>query len=232
MRELGGVACCVVDEGVGGKELERAADRIVWGAFAFAGQSCISVQRVFAHASVLADLRTLLKEKAGAVRTGDVLDEKTLTGPLISEGDAERVKEWIDEASSSGTVLVGGGRDGRFVAPTIVESPAEGCRLVKDEVFGPACTLEPFEDFGEALARVNAMPYGLQTGVFTPSIDRAMRAWGDLEVGGVIVNDVPTTRVDAMPYGGVKDSGVDREGPRWALEHLTEVRAMVVRGRQ
>lgn len=230
--ELGGVACCVVDEGVRGKELERAAERIVWGAFAFAGQSCISVQRVFAHASVLADLRTLLKEKAGGVRTGDVLDEKTLTGPLISEGDAERVKEWIDEAASSGTVLVGGGRDGRFVAPTIVESPAEGCRLVKDEVFGPACTLEGFEDFDEALARVNAMPYGLQTGVFTPSIDRAMRAWDGLEVGGVIVNDVPTTRVDAMPYGGVKDSGVDREGPRWALEHLTEVRTMVVRGRR
>ncbi|MBX3352434.1 MAG: aldehyde dehydrogenase family protein [Phycisphaeraceae bacterium] len=231
--ELGGVACCLVDEGVRGKELERAADRIVWGAFAFAGQSCISVQRVFAHTSVLGELRGLLQERAAAVTTGDVLDEKTLTGPLISEGDAQRVKEWIDESSGDGAkVLAGGQRDGRFVKPTIIENPAKGSRLTRDEVFGPACTLEPFEEFGEALSRVNAMPYGLQTGVFTPSLDRAMHAWDALEVGGVVINDVPTSRVDAMPYGGVKDSGVDREGPRWAIDHLTEMRTMVVRGRE
>ena len=225
--ELGGNAACVVDAGA---DVAAAAERIILGAFYQSGQSCISVQRIVAHSSLYEELKRQLVERTATLKMGDPLDEETFIGPLITQGDAERVESWVDEAVAVGArVLVGGKRDGVFYAPTLLENVDPRMRVSCVEVFGPVATLQPFDDFDDALRIVNDSVYGLQAGVFTPSLDHAFRAFNELEVGGVVINDVPSVRVDSMPYGGVKASGLYREGVRYAIEDMTELRLMVLR---
>ena len=225
--ELGGNAGCIVDAGV---DLDHAADRITLGAFYQSGQSCISVQRVFAHESIHDALVERLVARAKALVAGDPRDERTSLGPLITEDEAVRVAAWIAEALDHGArLLTGGRRDGAFVSATwladVRRSDAVSCR----EVFGPVATIEPFSDFAAAVRGVNDSVYGLQAGVFTRDLERALYAWNELEVGGVVVGDVPSIRVDSMPYGGVKDSGLGREGVRQAMEEMSETRLLVLR---
>ncbi|MCC6160525.1 MAG: aldehyde dehydrogenase family protein [Deltaproteobacteria bacterium] len=228
--ELGGNAACVVDRDA---DIEDAAARIVVGAFYQSGQSCISVQRIFVHADVHESFREILVGKMRALVMGDPKDEATFIGPMISEAEAHRVDHWVQTAVGRGArLLCGGGRDGAMMSATLLENVPDDEPLFADEAFGPVAILEPFTDFDAALRRVNASRFGLQAGVFTRDIDRAMRAWDRLEVGGVVIGDVPSWRVDHMPYGGVKDSGLGREGIRFAIEEMTEVRLMALRGRR
>lgn len=224
--ELGGNAGCIVDEN---SDLEYAADRITTGAFYQSGQSCISVQRVFIHESVYDEMVRMLIHRAGSWKTGDPTDENTSLGPLISVDDALRVENWIGEAVDHGArVLCGGKREGAFIDATWLENVNREDKVSCREVFGPVATVEPFSDFKEVVKRVNDSRYGLQAGVFTNDINRAFYAWNELEVGGVIINDMPSFRVDSMPYGGVKDSGLGREGIRYSIEEMTEMRLMVL----
>ncbi len=226
--ELGGVGCCIVDAGA---DVARAAERIAAGGYSTAGQSCISVQRVLAHRSLLPGLREELVRRVGALRVGDPREEATDVGPLISEAEAARVEAWIGEAErGGGRLLVGGSRRGALLMPAVVESPPPESRLACAEVFGPVVALEGIDRFEEAVAAVNAMPFGLQAGVFTGSLSRALAAWRALEVGGVVINDVPTTRYDAMPYGGIKESGLGREGVAASVAEYTEPRVLLVMG--
>jgi len=225
--ELGGNAACVVDAEV---DLSFAAKRIVYGGFYGAGQSCISVQRVIAQESIYAELRDRLMAGAQSLTARDPFDEASILGPLIGEKEALRVEQWVDQAVDAGAVvLTGGVRTGAWFEPTVVTNTPHSASLSCEEVFGPVITIEPFDTFDEALRIVNDSEYGLQAGVFTPSIDRAHRAFDTLEVGGVVINDIPTTRLDAMPYGGVKKSGFGREGPRYAVRDMTELRLMLLR---
>jgi acyl-CoA reductase-like NAD-dependent aldehyde dehydrogenase len=204
-------------------------DRLIFGAYAQAGQSCISVQRILVHRSLLAPLREALVARVRALRAGDPRDEGTALGPMIDEAAAARLQGWIDEARDAGAaVLCGGGRSGSVLEATLLEGVPEHLPLYAEEAFGPVAMLEPFSSFDEALARVNASQYGLQAGVFTSDLQRALRSWEALEVGGVVVGDVPSFRVDTMPYGGVKGSGLGREGVRHAIEDMSETRLLVV----
>lgn len=227
--ELGGNAACVVDGDQGGR-LEHVVGRLLTGIFYQSGQSCISVQRIYAHASLYGELRARLVEAARALPCGDPRREETVIGPLIDEDAATRLQDWIAEAVAGGArLLCGGGRDGSLHEATLLEAVPRDARLYREEAFGPVAVLEPFEDFDEVLARVNDSDYGLQAGVFTDSLDHAMRAWDRLEVGGVLVGEVPSWRVDHMPYGGVKQSGLGREGIRYAIGDMTETRLLVLR---
>jgi len=225
--ELGGNAACIVDRDV---DIERAVQRIAFGAFYQSGQSCISVQRLLVHESIHGVLLPKLIAAAKQLKSGDPRDENTFLGPLISEKDAIRVEQWVNEAASAGAqVLCGGRRNGSFFEATIVADVSPTARLSCEEVFGPVVTVESFSDFADACSRINSSRYGLQAGVFTNDLSRAMHAFEHLQVGGVIINDVPSMRVDSMPYGGVKDSGLGREGVRYAMEEMTEIRTMVLR---
>jgi len=227
--ELGGNAACIVDADQAG-ELDRVVERLVFGAFYQSGQSCISVQRAFAHASLYDALRGRLVKAAKALKAGDPRKETTFIGPMIDEAAATKLEGWIRDAVAGGArVLCGGTRRGAMLQATVLEGVQRGAAIEAEEAFGPVVLIEPFEDFEEALARVNASRYGLQAGVFTHDLRRAMRAWDVLEVGGVIVGDVPSWRVDHMPYGGVKDSGLGREGVRYAIEDMTEPRLLAIR---
>lgn len=227
--ELGGNAACVVDADAGDR-LDDVVDRLVFGAFYQSGQSCISVQRTFIHESIYDALTEKLVERVRGLVSGDPRHEDTFIGPVISEGDAARLVEWVEEAvAGGGRLLCGGGRDGVMVQPTVLEDPPRGVRLYREEAFGPVMTVSRFADFDEALREVNDSLYGLQAGIFTRDIARIHRAWDTLEVGGVIINDVPSFRVDNMPYGGVKDSGLGREGVRFAMEDMSERRLLVFR---
>ncbi len=224
--ELGGNAACVVDEGA---DLEYAADRIIIGAFFQSGQSCISVQRIYAHQSVYDRLKRMLVERVGRLKAGDPLDEDTFLGPMITEGDAKRLEEWTDEAVRAGArIICGGRRDGVFFEATLLENVRPDLRISCVEAFGPVAVMAPFTDFKEVCRAVNDSVYGLQAGVFTPSLDHAWYAYEVLDVGGVIINDVPSLRVDNMPYGGIKDSGLGREGVRYAMEDMTEIKMLVL----
>ena len=224
--ELGGNAACIVDRGA---DLDRAVDRILFGAFYQSGQSCIGVQRILGHREIYDDLRGRLIERTAKLKAGDPLDEDTFLGPLITENDARRLETWVKEAvAGGGTLLVGGGRDGAFLEATIVEDAPRDAPLTRQEAFGPVATLESFDAFDDALAVVNDSDFGLQAGLFTRDLDHAFRAFNELEVGGVIINDIPSMRVDSMPYGGVKDSGLGREGIRFAMEDMTEIRLLVL----
>ncbi len=225
--ELGGNAAVVLDRDV---DVEDAVARIVVGAFYQSGQSCISVQRILVHADRYEEVRDRLVEATRALKMGDPRDPETFIGPMITEREAIRLEGWIREAvEAGGRLLCGGGRQGNMLEATLLEDVPEHLPIVAQEAFGPVAVLSRFTDFDEALARVNDSVYGLQAGVFTRDIHRAMRAWDVLEVGGVVINDIPSWRVDHMPYGGVKDSGLGREGIRWAIEDMTEVRLMVLR---
>lgn len=225
--ELGGNAACVVDEG---SDVDDAVARIVFGAFYQSGQSCISVQRILVHRSLYTPLRDQLVAATRALVCGDPRDEKTFIGPLIAEKEAVRLEGWIKAAvEAGGTLLCGGTRKGAMLAPTLLEHVPRSCDLVAKEAFGPVAVLDVFDDFEAALAQVNDSAFGLQAGIFTRDLHKAKRAWDVLQVGGVVIGDVPSFRVDNMPYGGIKDSGFGREGVRWGIEHLTEPRIMVVR---
>jgi len=228
VMELGGNAACLVDEDA---DIDDAVERLVFGGFYQSGQSCISVQRVQIHSKIYDQVRDRLVEKVGALKGGDPYDHDTFVGPLISEGDAERVVEWIQEAVDKGaTLLVGGERDGAVVRPAVLEGVNRDCRIYDNELFGPAMVIERFDDFDDALRVMNDSRYGLQAGLFINDINKIRKAWDLLEVGGVIINDVPSFRVDHMPYGGVKDSGLGREGIRYAIEDMTEIRLLAIRG--
>ena len=227
--ELGGNAACIVDAEPG-VALDTLVERLVSGAYYQSGQSCISVQRIFVHSRIHDVLRDKLQLAIAKLHMGDPRDEAVFIGPLIDVDAAKRVERWIAAAVDAGAhVLAGGPREGSFVPATLLERVPHDSDLYRKEAFGPVACIEPFEDFDDALARVNDSDFGLQAGVFTADLAHAMRAWDRLEVGGVIVGDVPSFRVDNMPYGGVKGSGSGREGVRSAITDMTEPRLLVIR---
>jgi acyl-CoA reductase-like NAD-dependent aldehyde dehydrogenase len=224
--ELGNATPVIVERDA---ELETAATKIAANAFSFAGQSCISVQRVYVHRAVYDDFKARFLPKVEALVVGDPAEEDTDVGPLIAPSERDRVLAWIAEAQDGGaTVLTGGELEGDLLRPTVVERPPVEAKLSCEEAFGPVCTIEPYDVLDEALARANGTRYGLQAGIFTSALATALYAAGCLEFGGVTINEVPTFRADQMPYGGVKDSGNTREGPAWAVREMTEERLVVV----
>ena len=228
--ELGGNAACIVDADPGAS-LDHVVQRLVFGAYYQSGQSCISVQRIYVHADIYPKLRKKLRAAVSKLPMGDPSDEETFIGPVIDEAAAQRIGSWIDEACAGGAKrLAGGWRDGTMIPATLLEHVLPTCELYRKEAFGPVATIEPFDDFDAAIDAVNDSDFGLQAGVFTGNLAHAMRAWDRLEVGGVVVGDVPSFRVDNMPYGGIKDSGLGREGVRYAIEDMTEPRLLVIRG--
>jgi acyl-CoA reductase-like NAD-dependent aldehyde dehydrogenase len=225
--ELGGNAAVIIDEGT---DIADAVERCVFGAFYQSGQSCISVQRMYVHASLYDAFVSAFVARVRALKKGDPLDEETFIGPLISEDDAKRLEAWVNEAVAAGArVLCGHKRDGAFYDATVVENAPRGSKLREEEAFGTVVCMERFSDFKAAVAAVNDSKFGLQAGVFTRSWDRSWYAFEQLDVGGVVINDVPSKRVDSQPYGGVKDSGLGREGVRYAMEDMTEPRVMLMR---
>lgn len=228
--ELGGNAACVVDEDQRDR-LDHVVSRIVTGAFYQSGQSCISVQRIIAHEAVYEALRARLVAATRALIAGDPKKEDTFIGPMISESEAARLDGWIQSAvRAGGKLLCGGERTGAMLEATVLEDVPVTEPLVTEEAFGPVAVLSKVKSYDAALAAVNDSKFGLQAGVFTNDLHRALRAWDVLEVGGVLINEVPSWRVDNMPYGGVKDSGLGREGVRYAMEDMTEVRLLVIKG--
>lgn len=227
--ELGGNAACVVDADA---DLDDAVARIVFGAFYQSGQSCISVQRIIVQEDIYDTFRERLVAATRALVMGDPKKEETFIGPLISESAAKRVEDWVRSAIAAGALLLcGGRRDGVMFEPTLLENVPRTEPVYAREVFAPVAVLSRFKDYDDALAEVNDSRYGLQAGIFTRDLYKAQRAWEELEVGGVIIGDVPSWRVDHMPYGGVKDSGFGREGIRFAMEEMTEIRLLVIRDR-
>ena len=227
--ELGGNAACIVDADQG-PQLDRVVERLIFGAFYQSGQSCIGVQRIYAHADIYDALKRKLVAATKKLKAGDPKDRSVFLGPMIDEAAAERLHGWILEAKKAGgRVLCGGKRNGNMLDATLMEDVPADARANRMEAFGPFALLAPFRRFDEAIAMVNDSDYGLQAGIFTDSLAHAMRAWNELEQGGVIVNDIPSFRVDNMPYGGVKLSGLGREGVRYAIEDMSEIRLMVMR---
>lgn len=225
--ELGGNAACVVDEDA---DLDDAIERIIFGAYYQSGQSCIGVQRIIVHEKLYAEFKQRFTEKVAALVHGDPLNEDTFVGPMISESEAKRLDTWIQEAVEAGAdVLCGGQRDGAMLQATILENVPRDTNINAEEAFGPVSILSSFSDFDEALESVNDSQFGLQAGIFTRDLYKAHKAWDVLEVGGVVIGDVPSWRVDNMPYGGVKESGLGREGILFAMEDMTELRLLVIR---
>jgi acyl-CoA reductase-like NAD-dependent aldehyde dehydrogenase len=226
LLELGGNAAVIIHKDA---DLNQAAERCATGAFSFAGQSCVSVQRIFVHKSIVEAFAELLVEKARLLKVGDPLNEATDVGPMISEVDAIRALEWIGEALRGGAkLLCGGNRQGAVLEPSVVTNTTRDMRVNCDEIFAPVATVESYNDFEEVLRRVNDSPFGLQTGLFTNDASLIFRAYEELNVGGVIAGDIPTWRIDHMPYGGMKHSGAGREGLRYAIEEMTERRLLVI----
>lgn len=224
--ELGGNAGVVVDRGA---DLDRAAARCVAGAFGQSGQSCVSVQRIYAHREVFEPFVERLLAGVRALVVGDPTDPATDVGPLVTEADARRVEAWIEESRAAGaTVLAGGSRRGSLVEPTVLTGTRPDQRVCAREVFGPVAVVEAVGSAAEGIAAVDASEFGLQAGIFTPDLATALDAFESIEAGAVLVNEVPTWRSDPMPYGGTKGSGVGREGPRFAIEDYTEPRLLVV----
>jgi acyl-CoA reductase-like NAD-dependent aldehyde dehydrogenase len=225
--ELGGNAACVVDKDA---DLDDAVERLVFGAFYQSGQSCIGVQRIIAHASIYDALKERLVTATKRLVAGDPKDEGTFIGPMISTAEAERLESWVQAAvAAGGTLLCGGEREGAMLTATLLENVSRDQDVCAQEAFGPVAVLSRFDSFDEALREVNDSVFGLQAGIFTRDLYHMQKAWDELEVGGVIIGDVPSWRVDNMPYGGVKDSGLGREGVRFAMEDMTEIRNLVIR---
>ncbi len=225
--ELGGNAACIVDHDT---DLDDAVQRIIFGAFYQSGQSCVGVQRILVHQDIYDQFKEMLVTAASKLESGDPKSETTFVGPLITEKEAIRLQEWINSAVDQGaTLLCGGQRKGAILEPTLLENVPKEEKINCQEAFGPVAVLSTFTSFKQALQSVNDSPFGLQTGIFTRDIHKAHLAWNELEVGGVIIGDVPSWRADQMPYGGVKDSGLGREGIVYAIEDMTEIRLMVIR---
>ena len=225
--ELGGNAACIVDEDV---DLSDAVERMVIGAFYQSGQSCIGVQRIIVHESLYVEFRDKLVAATKALKSGNPREDSTFIGPMISEKEARRLESWINSAiDAGGQLLCGGRREGAMLEATLLENVPPDQELCTEEAFGPVAVLSRFESFDDALREVNDSVFGLQAGIFTRDLYKAHRAWEELEVGGVVIGDVPSWRVDNMPYGGVKESGLGREGVRFAIEDMTEIRLLVTR---
>src|ERR1700683_2784302 len=224
--ELGGNAGAIVHSDA---DLAYAAERCIAGGFGYAGQTCISVQRILVEHSVYGKFTDLLVEGVKKLKLGDPMEESTDIGPLIRESDAVRVTHWVDEAVRSGARLLCGGRgQGSTVDPMVLTGTKPDMKVNCQEIFGPVVTVEPYKDFDDALRKANHSAYGLQAGVFPRDANLLFQAYEELEVGGVIAGDVPSFRIDQMPYGGVKDSGLGREGLRYAIEEMTEPKLMVM----
>ena len=224
--ELGGNAGVMVH---GDADLAYAADRCVVGGFAYAGQTCISVQRILVERSAFSKFTDLLLAGVQKLKSGDPLDESTDLGPLIRESDAIRAADWIQEAVRGGAkLLCGGRRSGPILEPTVLTGTRAEMKVNCQEIFAPVVTVEPYDDFEAALRQINASPYGLQAGIFTRDARLIFRAYEELEVGGLMAGDVPSFRIDHMPYGGIKDSGLGREGLRYAIEEMTEQKLLVM----
>jgi acyl-CoA reductase-like NAD-dependent aldehyde dehydrogenase len=225
--ELGGNAAVIIDRDA---DMEDAIKRCIFGGYYQSGQSCISVQRILVHSEIYEAFRGKFVDAVKRLVIGDPRDEKTFVGPIISEDDAKRIEQTIQKSvKQGGRLLCGGSRNGRLIQPAVLENVPHNADASCEEIFGPVTLLEMFEDFDAALAAVNDSRYGLQAGVFTRDVGKIQKAWDELEVGGVMINEVPSFRVDNMPYGGVKDSGLGREGVRWAIESMTEPRLLAVR---
>ena len=225
--ELGGNAAVMIEPDA---DLEKALPRVITGGYSQAGQVCISVQRVLIHKDIYQSVKDELVALAKEVKSGDPSQADVVIGPMIDKGEIERIQQWIDEAVEEGaTLLCGGEVDGLVMNATILENVSHESKLYKDEAFGPVMILEAYDDFDKGIELANDSRFGLQVGVYSSSINKAMQAWDHIEAGGVIINDVPTFRVDNMPYGGVKDSGFGREGVKYAIEDMTEIRLMVVK---
>ena len=224
--ELGGNAGVIVDRTA---DLDWAVKRILVGAYTYAGQVCISVQRMYLHDEIKDVFLEKFMTGAAALKLGDPLDPQTDVGPMVDAAAASRTQRWVDEAVAlGGRILLGGKADGQFFPPTVLADVPLEAQVCSNEAFAPLVVAFGFDDFGDAIRQVNDSFFGLQTGVFTNDLTNAWRAFHELEVGGVIVNDVPTYRIDHMPYGGVKESGLGREGLRWSIEDMTELRIMVI----
>jgi acyl-CoA reductase-like NAD-dependent aldehyde dehydrogenase len=225
--ELGGNAAVVVEPDI--EDIDAVARRICGGAFGYAGQSCISVQRILVHENLYVAMRRALVEAAESTASGDPADERTVCGPLISTEDVDRIGQWVSEAQEAGgRLLTGGEKNGNVIRPTLLEEVPPHEKVVADEVFGPVAVLDAYEDFSQALNMVNDSRYGLQAGIFTRDTAKIQEAWSTLEVGGIIHGDIPSWRCDPMPYGGVKASGSGREGPLYAWREMTEERLLVL----
>lgn len=226
--ELGGNAGVIVHSDT---DLEHAARRCTVGAFSYAGQVCISVQRIYVHRPVFERFSDLYLDNCGSVRMGDPMDEMTDLGPMIEEAAAKRTEEWVKEAVFEGAKVLRGGKrkGGNFFEPTVLTDTKPSMKVCGSEIFAPVVTLEPYDRFEDAVKEVNSGLYGLQAGVFTKDMGRAFYAYEHIEAGGVIINDIPTYRVDNMPYGGVKMSGAGREGVRYAIEEMTELKLLALK---
>jgi glyceraldehyde-3-phosphate dehydrogenase (NADP+) len=225
--ELGGNAGVIVEPD---SDWKSAVPAIASAAFGYAGQSCISVQRILVHASIYEEFReALVARVAGKIKAGDPKESATVVGPMINAGARDKVLKWIDQAVADGArLLTPADTEGiSLLHPVLIESAPENSSVVCEEAFAPLAVLERHENFSEALAKVNASSYGLQAGVYTKDINKALIAYEELEVGGVLINQTPTFRVENMPYGGIKDSGFGREGLRYALEEMTEPRSLI-----
>jgi len=224
--ELGGNAGVIVEPDA---DLDYVAGRCAVGGYAYSGQTCIAVQRIYVHETIYQPFLATLIPRVAALKAGNPTDDATVVGPLIDEGAAKRVEAWIKEAEVAGaTVRVGGKRQGSVVEATLLTDVTPEMKVSCQEVFGPVVTVTPYVTFDDALAHINDSPYGLQTGVFTRDIKKAFQAFRDLDVGAVLINEIPTFRADHMPYGGVKDSGLGREGLRYAMDEMTEIKLLVL----
>ncbi len=222
--ELGGNAGAIVDETA---DLDWAVDRLVYGAFAYAGQVCISVQRIYVVAAIYEEFERRFVERVGSVKVGDPLSADTDLGPMVDEKAVERTHGWVTDALRDGArALVSGEPNGRWYPPTVLVDVPTDAMICSEEAFAPVVNLFPVDSFADAMRAINDSRFGLQCGVFTSSLDHTLLAHDELEVGGVIINDIPTWRTDSMPYGGVKDSGLGREGLRWSIEDMTEPRLL------
>jgi glyceraldehyde-3-phosphate dehydrogenase (NADP+) len=225
--ELGGNAAVIIDEAP--PDFDFAASRNAWGAFYQAGQSCISVQRIYVHEKIFDRYLEKFIEETKKLKLGDPMLEDTDLGPVIDDHSADRIMKWIDEALGNGArLLTGGGREGKLIEPTVLTNVSPDSNVSCSEVFGPVVQIEPYHDFDAALVLVNNTRYGLQAGVFTKDMKKAFKSYNVIETGGVIINDCPSFRVENMPYGGIKDSGVGREGIKYAIEDMTELKLMVL----
>ena len=223
--ELGSNSACIVDESA---DLDLAIPRCIMGSFAYAGQICISIQRIYIHQKIFDEFTQRFLENTKKLKLGDPLDPNIDVGPMITEEDAKRTAEWVNEAILGGAkILIGGKREGNFYHPTVLTNVKPEMKVMAQEIFAPVVCFVPFDDFSDAVRMADDSIYGLQAGVFTSDIEKAFQAIKGIRIGGVIINDVPTYRADQMPYGGVKESGIGREGLKFAIEEMTDIKMVV-----
>ena len=223
--ELGGNAGVIIEPDA---DINLAAKKTAFGAFVYSGQVCISVQRVYVHSSKFDNFLEKLIQETKSYKTGNPLDEIVTFGPMIDRKNAERIESWVDQAVKNGAkIITGGHRDGAYYPPTILTEVDPKLPVACNEAFGPILIVNSYTDFGDAIKEVNNTEFGLQAGIFTNQMDKVLKAFNELDVGGVVINDIPTFRVDNMPYGGIKDSGFGREGIKYSMQEMTEIKLLV-----